>query len=102
MTDDIGRRGPRRPGVITLLNALAFSRRGGGASELLTWRGRDSARSEKVNFPPGNPCCSRALPRRAVGCAFSGGPAKAVASVVHPPQMLSFVPMELHGFSASH
>src|SRR5438094_10431950 len=59
-----------------LTYALAFSRRAGGASELPDLARAHSARSEKSEFPPGNSLLQRALPRRAVGCAFSGGPAK--------------------------
>ena len=92
--EHIGRRGPRRlrsPGLAKgkeylirtrrawrhhLTYALAFSRRAGGASELPDLARAHSARSEKIEFSPGNSLLQRALPRRAVGCAFSGGPAK--------------------------
>jgi len=56
--------------------ALAMSRRAGAASELPDLARAHSARSEKIEFSRRNLLLQRALPRRAVGHGFSGGPAK--------------------------
>src|SRR5438309_7749224 len=84
-----------------LTYALAFSRRAGGASELPDLARAHSARSERSNFPPGFPAAASVT---APGCrmCFLRRPGETVASVVHPPQTLSLVPTEVHGFSASH
>jgi len=82
--------------------ALAFSRRAGGASELLTWRARAQRAIGKDRiFPREFPAAASVT---APGCqmCFLRRPGEAVASVVHPPQTLSLVPTEVHGFSASH
>src|SRR3982751_6424281 len=82
MTSVIGRRGPRRV--------------------RLRWRrSTHSARSERIEFSPEFPAAAIVT---APGCrmCFLRRPGEAVASVVHPPQTLSLVPTEVHGFSASH
>src|SRR3954469_7482451 len=78
----------------------AFSRRAGGASELLISRAHSAIGQDRI-FPGEFPAAASAT---APGCrmCFLRRPGDAVPSVVHPPQMLSLVPMEVHGFSASH
>src|SRR5437868_15534858 len=120
MTSDIGRRGPRRlrsplasrkesstlsergrPGVITLLtrSLLKTTARGEWTPDLAR---AHSARSEKIEFFPREFPAAASITAPGCRMCFLRRPGETVASVVHPPQTLSLVPTEVHGFSASH